>query len=89
MNNKMNYDEVVKYLKTLDRIAIEDLFIELGAFRTYSTKSEIEDICGVDLYYDEYKNEDDVTLFVMPSQLDWDNIDDEIPNKQNTIWWNK
>jgi len=58
--------EVIQNAK-LDHEDLIDVMIQLGAFYGgEKSKEGYEDEFGVDLYYDEYKGVDSVSVLVMP-----------------------
>ena len=64
----MSKNEIINELKKLTQDELGDVIIECGGFRDkWVNKSSIEEFCNIDLYYDEYKNTDEVELFIFPS----------------------
>ena len=58
--------EVIQNAK-LDQEDLIDVMIQLGVFYGgEQSKEDYENEFGVDLYYDEYKNVDTVSVLVMP-----------------------
>lgn len=59
--------DIIRWLSQLPIDELGDILIQAGAFRNAQVdKEDLENWMGCDLYYDEYKNVDEVDVFVFP-----------------------
>lgn len=63
----MEKTDIIRWLSQLPIDELGDILIQAGAFRNAQVdKEDLENWMGCDLYYDEYKNVDEVDVFVFP-----------------------
>ena len=63
----MEKTDIIRWLSQLPIDELGDILIQVGAFRNAQVdKEDLENWMGCDLYYDEYKNVDEVDVFVFP-----------------------